>query len=272
MCRKVIAVTLIVLFAATLPACMAYHTKKTKKKQIAATYYDLGIGYLGEENYQAALVQLRKAQALNPKDARIDNALGLVHFYTKRYREAEKSYRKALSIRPGYSEARMNLGTLFAGENRCPDAVKEFRKVLKDPYYGTPALALQNIGLCQQLMGQPEQAETSLKRALSLDPLLLSASFDLWKFYYRSNRMGEAIRVLTEALDRYTKMQRPEETNSDKQRKKDKDLANIHYGLGLSYFKNADGKNALEHFRAALNLSPDSTLKEDARKYIDLLE
>jgi len=270
--RKAIAVTLIILFAVTLPACLAYHTKKAKRKKTAGTYYHLGIGYLREANYQAAYVQLRKAQALNPKDARVDNALGLVHFYTKRYPKAEAAYRKALSVQPDYSEARMNLGTLFAKENRCSDAVEQFRKVLDDPYYGTPALALQNIGLCQQLMGQLKEAEASFENALALDPVLLSASLDLWKLYYRSNRMGEAVRVLTEALDQYTKGERLNNRGREMPRKKDKDLANIHYGLGLSYFKNADGKNALEHFRAARDLSPDHTLQEDARKYIDLLE
>jgi len=264
MFRKMIALILIVTFSATLPACLMYRQEKKSKKQTAATYYELGVGYLSEENYQAAFVQLRKAQALNAHDARIYNALGLVHFYTKRYQKAEEAYRKALSVKSDYSEARMNLGALFAKEDRCPDAVEQFQKVLEDPFYETPALALHNIGLCRQLMGQPNEAETSLKDALALDPLLLSASFDLWKIYYQSNRMGEAIRVLTEALAQYPKLQGREE--------KDKNLANIHYGLGLSYFKNADGQNALEHFRAARKLSPESTLKEDARKYIDLLE
>jgi type IV pilus biogenesis/stability protein PilW len=264
MLRKVIAVILILTFSAALPACVVYQPNKQSKEQSAGTYYELGVSYLGERNYQAALVELRKAEALNPKDERIYNVLGLVHFYTKRYQKAEEAYRKALAIKRNYSEARMNLGALFAKEDRCSDAIEQFQIVLEDPFYETPALALHNIGLCQQMMGQMEKAESSFVDALSLDPLLLSASFDLWKLYYRSNRMGEAIRVLTEILEKYSKRQRREE--------KDKDLANIHYGLGLSYFKNADGQNALKHFRAARELSPDNTLVEDARKYIDLLE
>jgi type IV pilus assembly protein PilF len=264
--RKIIVAALCGFLLMTLSSCVGLQQKKPHKKQSAEAYYNLGIGYLSEGNYQAALVELRKAVSLDPKNGEIQNALGLVHFYTGHYDKAEAAYRKALSLKKDYSQARMNLGAMFAKQNRCPEAIEEFRKALNNPFYDTPALALQNIGLCQQVLGKTDDAESSFKDALSLDPLLAAAYFDLWKLYYQANKMPEAIGILNQALEQYSK----------EAKKGGEDyhqiLANIHYGLGLSYFKNADGRNALENFRAAKQLSGGGPLSEDAAKYIDLLE
>jgi type IV pilus biogenesis/stability protein PilW len=246
-----------------LTACAGLEKKKDVALKSADAHYNLGVQTLNEGNYQAALIELRKAERFRPRDPRIHSALGLAYFYAQRYDDAEGAYRKALSLQRDYSEAHMNLGALYARQGKCDQAIAEFRDALENPFYATPAKAYHNIGLCQRLLGEIEEAERSLKDAVNLDPTLLRAKIDLGILYYQENRLDEAVRVFQELMEEVPLTQGDPDSMLSR--------AYLHYWVGLSYFKNADKWNARTHFEEAERLSAGTTLAEDVGKYLDLL-
>ncbi len=250
-------------FLLILSACAGTQKKRDSQLKSADAHYNLGAQMLNEGNYQAALIELRRAEQFTPRDPKIHNALGLAYFYAKRFEDAEGAYREALSLQRDYSEAYMNLGALYAQRGKCEQAIVEFRKALENPFYATPAKAYHNIGLCQRLLGEIEQAEQSLKDAVHMDRTLLRAKVDLGILYYQENRLDEAVREFSELLAQVP----PTEGDRDNMLNR----AYLHYWLGLSYFKNADKWNARAHFEEAEKLSQGTKLVEDVRKYLDLL-
>ncbi len=245
-------------------ACLEPRVRKEDLEQAAAAYYQLGVEYLNKGEYERALLELRKAQATDPKKVEVYNAEGLVYYYTSRNTEAEEAFRKALLMKENYSEAYINLGTLYAREGKCAQAVSQFEKALQNPFYKTPAKAKENLGLCYQILGQFRKAEASFKEAIRLDPFLFRAYFDLGKLYYKNNRIDQAIWILSKAIQRHPKVEGDPVNNLS--------LAYLHYWLGLSYFKNADRDNARIHFREVVRLSSETKLSEDAGKYLELLQ
>ena len=245
-------------------ACASLQRDKVARHKSAEAHYHIGVRYLQDGEYAQAMLELRKAEVFEPKDPRIQNAMGLVYFATDRPSEAEAAYRKALSLKKDYSEARVNLGTLYARQGRCEEAIPEYRKALEDPFYPTPALALHNIGLCYRSLGREREAEKALREAVDQDPNLFRAYLDLGRLYYAQNRMDEAVKVFRRALDRHP----PAAGDPASARS----LAYLHYWLGLSYFKNGEAGPAAAQFRDVTRLLPGSPLAEEARKYLDLLE
>lgn len=243
-------------------SCVSVPQDKTDKVMSAKAYYQLGLEQMNRDNYQGALLEFRKAEATNPDDPAVYNAMGLVYAYLGRTDEAEKAYRKALSLKSDYPDVHLHLGVLFASQKRCEEAIPHFDKALENPFFATPAKALHNIGLCYQLMGKTVEAEGKLKEALQLDPNLFRAYYDLGSLYYEENLLDQAIETLDRGMERYSRLDgaRPQ------------DLSRFHFLLGLCYFKYADGDNARRHFRQVTELAPGMSIDRDARKYLELLQ
>lgn len=262
--RKVLSVILLGGFLLILSSCTGIQQKKDKEKTRANVYYQLGLSYLANGDYQKALIEFRKMETLQPKDPELRNAMGLVYYYTGRFEKAEREYRKAISLKGDFSEAYVNLGTLLAKQEKCMEAIDEYQKALENPFYATPATALHNIGLCHLQMGNLEEAESSLIEAVRQDRKLIRAYLDLGKLHYETNRMEQAIQVFSQAIQQQPRV---EEDPAG-----DLNLALLHYWLALSYFKNSDAANAVIHFREVTALAADTTLSEEAWKYLNLLQ
>lgn len=75
-------------------------------------YYNLGIAYLKQNQYDEAVRQFRTAINLKPDYMDAHNSLGLAYYELGRFEDAIKYYQVAVGLNPNYITARMNL--LFA--------------------------------------------------------------------------------------------------------------------------------------------------------------
>jgi type IV pilus assembly protein PilF len=264
MLRKVLRVGLVSGLVLMVLSCAAAQKKREIEKKTAKLHYQMGAELLGKGEYGKSLSEFRKAESIQPRDPAIQNALGLAYYYTKKYDEAEEAYRAAIFLKADFPEAYVNLGSLLARQEKYEEAIEAYRKALNDPFYGTPALALYNIGLCYGEMGKPEEAESAFLESLQQDQNMIQAYFDLGRLYYRTNEMEKAIENFHEAVERHGRVEdNPSNALS---------LASVHYWLALSYFKNGDSKRAVNHFQEVTGLTSHSELAEEALKYLDLLQ
>jgi Flp pilus assembly protein TadD len=86
----------------------------------ARGHYQLGLAFLGADEYEAARGELEAALRVRPDDPEAHNALGVVLAYQGRLEDAAAHFGAALSLRPDYAEARLNLARIESVMNSAP--------------------------------------------------------------------------------------------------------------------------------------------------------
>jgi cytochrome c-type biogenesis protein CcmH/NrfG len=137
--------------------------------------------------------------------------LGSAYQKSRRYADAEKEYRAAMTLRPRSAEPLIGLGSMYLEQldnaTATPDATRsilnEARNVLSQAIQMSPDAAFAHylLGVTYQKSASNREAETSLRRALELEPRLADAHLGLVNLYIRTNNWPA---VLAE-LDIYLK-------------------------------------------------------------------
>jgi Tfp pilus assembly protein PilF len=117
---------------------------------------------------------------------------------------AEKLFREVLTSNPEFHEAAYSLGLLLA-ENRN---YEEAALYLERAAAGMPERARvhYNLGLLQQYLNRQGAAETSLKRAVGLEPGNLDFLYALADFLIKQERWLEAEGVAKQMVEKYPDM------------------------------------------------------------------
>jgi tetratricopeptide (TPR) repeat protein len=151
-----------------------------------------------KRQYEAALPELRRAQALNPAEAAVHNNLGIALFETGKTAEAIPEYEKAIELSPDSLEAYNNLGAALARAGRIEDAAACYKKALTlDPEC---ADAHRNLGAALTSMGKSGEAIPHLQKALEAAPDDAGAHTNLGLSLAMVGRFDEAIPHLEKAL------------------------------------------------------------------------
>src|SRR6185503_9512031 len=99
-----------------------------------STHYNLGLAYLEQKQYQAALNELVQARRLNPREPTVLNNLALAHAGAGDTLGAIPLVREALKLDPALIEGHNNLGAFLFDRKAFSEARLEFLEVLKlDP-------------------------------------------------------------------------------------------------------------------------------------------
>lgn len=80
-----------------------------------------------KNNYEQALDHYRKAETLNPKEARAFYGIGNLYSDLSCYDSAIESYRSALTLKKDYLEALLGLGYAFMSKERYDESEKQFQ-------------------------------------------------------------------------------------------------------------------------------------------------
>jgi tetratricopeptide (TPR) repeat protein len=118
-----------------------------------------------------------RAVAIKPNLAEPHTNLGNVYRVMGRFDKAENSLRRALKLQPGDEIARNALGMSLLAMGRPQDAKVHFGKVLKTKPRSLDALV--GMGQITGIEGDFSQAEGFYKRALEIDPNMVSALSNL---------------------------------------------------------------------------------------------
>ena len=214
-----------------LTACSGSHdSRRSSRKNAEAdrvsdeaqAQINLGKALLMQGEFIKALPELLRAKELAPKNADVENYLGLAYFYgQKEYELAIESFKKALAINPNRTDVHNNLGLVYLEMNNFDQALAEFNICLKDLLYQNKHLAYTNIGLTYFKMKDYNQALASLNRALQIAP-------DYAEAYKHIGRIHLARQEYEPALDYLVNAARL----SDKDPETFMELGNLYVRLG----------------------------------------
>jgi len=220
----------------------------------ADTNYKLGVSYLAKEQINEAFVEFQKAIKLNPKNKNSLNALGLISTEYKEYGDAVSYYKRAISITPDYSEAMNNLGVTYVKMEEWDEAVKYFKMALENPLYSTPQRAYSNLGYTFYMKGDYHNAMLTLEEAIIRYPDFLQPVYFMGLAYIKLGKIETAIEEFKKAVNLA-----PE-------------YIDAHWELANAYLRTGDVGKAFKHFKVIAESSSDNDKKEDALKYLELLE
>jgi protein O-GlcNAc transferase len=172
----------------------------TQRLQARATY-ERGLGHLRDKQPALALGALREAVALDGTVPLYHNTLGLLLLQLQRPDLAVESFQRALSLDPGYADAYLNLGISLAETGRWQEAVPQYRKALSLPTLAAEGVAHQNLGLALYHLRQYREAERELRFAISLDPHMEAAYYNLGLVLVATGRRTDAAAAFRKVHD-----------------------------------------------------------------------
>ena len=192
-----------------------------------------------------ALAASRIAMERFPKYAVSHNAHGVALLQLNRLEEAAESFRRAAELGSSHKNSRQNLGSIRRRQGHFAESIQWYRAVLDiDPDF---TLAHVGMGAALFSLGQYEQAEQSLARAVSLgsDAVPISALSLLGDARRKQQRHEEAIDTYRGILET------------------DPDYAPAHAGIGYALVGLTSYEEAVESFARAISLQPEPPANAD---------
>src|ERR1039457_541074 len=107
-------------------------------REQAQLHMRIGTGYLSQGKNPQALVELLKAEELDPEEPGIQNNLGLAYYVRKEYAFAEAHFLRAIKTFPKFTDARSNLGRLYTDLGRSDEAIAQLKIASRDLTYPVP--------------------------------------------------------------------------------------------------------------------------------------
>lgn len=156
------------LILLALVSVVGCSTAPVKDRNRAKLHMQIGTGYLSQGLYPQAMVELTKAERLDPENPIILNNLGLAYYVRERLTEAEAKFRASIKVQPDFSEAKNNLARVLIDQQRYNEALKVLKQVEGDLTYANPEKTLANLGMTYFYLGQFKRAEDALARSLQI--------------------------------------------------------------------------------------------------------
>jgi eukaryotic-like serine/threonine-protein kinase len=121
------------------------------KPNYATAHHWLASDFLVQlKRFDEALVEIRRAEELDPLSPIIGTNIGDAFLFARRYDEAIAQYKRVLTVDPNFQYAHIELGYCFDAKGMYREAIAEYRKGLElgyDPAYnGYLALSLAKSG------------------------------------------------------------------------------------------------------------------------------
>ena len=146
----------------------------------------LGAGYIGNGNYERALLKLNKALKQDPNHALAHNYLGVLYSRLERPKKAIKEFKTALKLAPGNSSILNNYAVFLCEQKDFEQAEKYFKKVIHNPLYANRAIAYQSAGRCAFDNHKLQRSEVLYRKSLELSPNSSQALLGLAKVNYKN--------------------------------------------------------------------------------------
>jgi type IV pilus assembly protein PilF len=161
------------------------HRRAAVRLQLAAGYYQKG-------QLEVALKEAKDATDLDSGNASAYALLGLIYMDLQQDTQAEDSLRHALALTPNDPELNNDFGWFLCRTKRERDSLSYFDRAATNRLYATPAMALENAGICLTQIGDNDRAEKYLMRAFEADASSPVAKFQLAQLYLRTHRVDRA--------------------------------------------------------------------------------
>jgi type IV pilus assembly protein PilF len=192
--------------AATLSACKTTTTVTTSSETAqtsgveaegdphrrAAVRLQLAAGYYQKGQLDVAIREATEATKIDPNQAGAFGLLGLIYMDLNQNSQAQANLRHALQLDPNDPELNNNYGWFLCRTRHEADALPYFDRAAANHLYATPAMALQNAGICLMQIGDNVRAEKYLMQAFRADASSPVAKFQLASLYLKTRRLDRA--------------------------------------------------------------------------------
>lgn len=250
MCHLTVMVLLI-----TVSGCVSGRGQGAAVKPNPASYhYQMGLSYLGERNFTAALIDLTEAEKLDSDNPEVLYNLGLAYIGKRRPDLAEAKLLRAITLKSNYSIARNDLGVAYLEMKRWDNAIQQFKIVKDDLFYEHTENATINLGLAYLGKGDFEKALAELKPIAAINPRNPVVHLSLGRVLYAMGKSEQAVTEYKKALQLY------------------RDYGAAHYYLGQAELKLNNVEAAHAAFKDAVRLIPETELGRAAQEYLELLK
>ena len=236
--------------------------------KFAEAHYQLGLAYLRQGNDEAHVrqgyLELNQAAKLDPKNIKARLEIGNLMWAGRGYKQAEDQARQVLQIDPNSAEAYALLGTSLFAEKEPNEALEAYSKVIE--LKPNDAGGYLNRGVLYASMKKDAEAEADFRKAITLNPKNLEGYANLSRFYQYKQDLPKAEQVLQEGI----------KNNPDApanylrlaalllQEKRVADAETVVQNLRNQLPKNADVAGAIAEFYLAAR-NPDAAIKEYQR-------
>jgi len=148
---------------------------KVDAKASAKIHTELAAVYFGQKKYSYALDELKYALNMDSRYAPAYGVRGLVYMTLLDDKKASDDFERSIDLDSKDSGTRNNYGWFLCQRGHIKESMEQFMEAVKNPLYETPETAYLNAGLCAKKVGNVADAETFLKKALSIKPLMKEA-------------------------------------------------------------------------------------------------
>lgn len=160
-----------------------YYSKSIEANpSFSPAFYNRGIAYYEEEQYQEAITDFNQALKLEPRSALAYFYRGVCQMELNEYREAIKSFALAISLDPRPSNALLNRGLCYQKIERYDKAILDYGQLLK--IESANIAALTNRGFCFQRQKNYSRAIQDYRAILAIDPGNASAHYNMGVIYW----------------------------------------------------------------------------------------
>jgi tetratricopeptide (TPR) repeat protein len=207
-------------------------------------YFNMGLIYFDESDYDRAMHYLRRAVDTNPVDAQFLTELGHLYLELEREEEALQMFRRATESNPDDPQVDFHLGYYFLYKKRKPrHAVKYYGEGLKkDP---DDQFAMADLAVAHWVLG-------NRRKTLALHQILQSKSrlmpYTVSRLVYLNVEMGDyenALKYYHQALSQSEPFE-PEW---------------LHYNAALVYAKTGRPRQALDTLDLAVKVGGEAVIK-----------
>jgi len=240
----------IILLAAAGCATTGGNTLDNSK--MAEGYYQKGLAYLQEKNYEMASVEFNRSIQTDSSYKMSYYSLGLISDFQGKFDDAIKYFKKAISLDDNYSEAYNALGRVYSEQQKWDDALKCFDKALSNKLYTTPHVVYMNMGhvyMRQKDYNKAAESFRNAKRFVNQDFII----YWLGTALFEGGKTNEAVAEFREGVGLAPQS------------------ADMRYGLALALLKKGDKRAAATEFKKAAELAPKSEIAQKANDYLKAL-
>ena len=173
---------------ALLSACASSSSSsrsKNSRVDKALIHAQLARGYLQQNQYATAKSELEKALRINPNHSDSNYVMALLMMELEQYDLAEKHFGRAVSADRENASAAHDFGMFLCQTGKERASVKYFEIAANNPLFQNQELSYMRAGECMARINDPK-AELYLKKALSVNPQLRPALFQLAMIKYQA--------------------------------------------------------------------------------------
>ncbi len=222
----------------------------------ASSHYNLGIDYIRKDRVALGIRELQLAESFDPKNPRIQQALGNAYWMRGKRDAAEKHYLRTLEVDPSYHEARLNLAVLYNQLDRFEEALAHSARLADDATFPGPWRALANKGLSQYRLGRVEEARSTLQLGIDYRDDYWPALLYLGILEAEEGQRLEGLSLFQRVLEQEPSLEIQAEAN---------------HRIGEIYIALGKRERAIGHLRAAVAQTPGGPWGEKSEEYLHLL-